>query len=162
MRRTKEIKYASPKLWGKRGEMCRLQNRCVRIGDSTYLSSAHVCGKSGDRRYARGHRECFIFSGLSNRCDRYVHALAAINDLISVSFHLPDYGQNSGAPVGRCDGDTVNVGNGGIPGGYKGESARRPFFTEAVGLLLRFRGLRSRTRGNLPLACNVTSREECH
>lgn len=28
-----------------------------------------------------------------------MHALAAINDLISVSFHLSDYGQNSGVPV---------------------------------------------------------------
>lgn len=45
---TKEIKYASLKLGEKkgRGEMCRLRNRCVRIGDSTYLSGAHVCGKS--------------------------------------------------------------------------------------------------------------------
>jgi len=94
-----------------------------------------------------------------------VHALAAINDLISVSFHLPDYGQNSSAPVkGRGGGATGiwSVSRTGIRGAYEKESARRPFFTEAAGLLLRFRGLRSRTRGNLPLACNVTSREECH
>jgi len=54
-----------------------------------------VRGKRVVRRpveYARGHRERFIFSGLSNRRGRYVHALAAINDLISVSFHLQDYG----------------------------------------------------------------------
>lgn len=116
-----------------------------------------TCAGKASRRYARGHRECFIFSGLSNRRGRYVHAPAAINDLISVSFHLPDYGQSSGASEG-CDGVIRSS-----VGGYEGErAARRPFFTEAAGLLLRFRGLRSRTRGNLPLACNITSREECH
>lgn len=143
--------------------MCRLRNRCVRTGATVRISAARTCAGKAGRRCARGHRECFIFSGLSNRRGRYVHALAAINDLISVSFHLPDYGQNSAAR--RCGqrvatGDTVSVGSRGIPGVTK--NARRPFFTEAAGLLLRFRGLRSRSRGNLPLACNVTSREECH
>lgn len=47
--------------------------------------------EKANREYVCEHRERFIFSGLSNRRGRYVHALAAINDLISVSFHLWDY-----------------------------------------------------------------------
>lgn len=65
---------------------------------------SQLCARVREKRTAGtrgGHRECFIFSGLSNRRGRYMHALAAINDLISVSFHLPDYGQYSGVLVGR-------------------------------------------------------------
>lgn len=72
--------------------MC-LQNQCVRTVCATVrISAVRTCAGKVGCRYARGHRECFIFSGLSNRRGRYMHALAAINDLISVSFHLPDYG----------------------------------------------------------------------
>lgn len=38
--------------------------------------------------YTHADSEHFIFSGLSNHCDRYLHAPPAINGLISVSFHL--------------------------------------------------------------------------
>lgn len=103
-----ERKRLNTRLWNSRGgkkgreKMCRLRNQCVAPPATEYVSQrrARVREKRASR-YARGHRECFIFSGLSNRRGRYMHALAAINDLISVSFHLPDYGQNSGVPVGR-------------------------------------------------------------
>lgn len=64
-----------------------------------YFSARTRAEKAATRLcvHACGHCERFIFSGLSNRRGRYVHALAAINDLISVSFHLQDYGEQQRA-----------------------------------------------------------------
>jgi hypothetical protein len=79
-----------------------------------------------------GHRERFIFSGLSNRRGRYVHALAAINDLISVSFHLEDYGRGgSGEGIGqRREGKEWE--------GRERESARGVVFQRGSRLIIAF------------------------
>lgn len=95
----RERKRLNTRLWNwgrkREGEKCAVCETGACASATVRISAARTCAGKASRRYARGHRECFIFSGLSNRRGRYVHALAAINDLISVSFHLPDYGQNS-------------------------------------------------------------------
>jgi len=47
-------------------------------------------------------------------------------------------------------------------GGVGGKESAYSFFNRVAGLLLRFHRITHRTRGNLPVAYNVTSREVCH
>lgn len=80
-----------------------------------------------------------------------MHALAAINDLISVSFHLQDYG-----------GEQRRAGRRWCVRRESGRRVRGVVFHRGGGsrLIIAFSRITYRTRGNLPLACNVTSREE--